>query len=212
MSSPFYTDFRRLIDSRILRDNSAKVGLACLEVGLQQPFSLYYLDTYSVLPIHISRTTTKTLHTLLSNILTNPTTQKYRSFRARNPHISNTLLKLLGGSDTLPLLGFVKSVKEFEEFWVLPDTVDFEIVRMGLRIVDEYLEKAKAKTEREDKKSREMKIAGSEEKQRREKALQLIEEDRKQVKERAAREMLRPNPYSEKKPATTAHGAEEDDE
>ncbi|KAJ3281404.1 hypothetical protein HK104_011491, partial [Borealophlyctis nickersoniae] len=144
---PFDVQFRRLVDSRILRDNSPA-----------------------------------TLTTICTNILTNPTNPKFQSLRSRNPTIQSTLIAPLGGTDALVSLGFRKSVKEFEEVYVFSGGL--EAVDVGKRILEEYLDKAKERRQREE---REAERRVGEDARRREEALKQIAADREAVRDRRLR-------------------------
>ncbi|KAJ3055207.1 hypothetical protein HK097_011208 [Rhizophlyctis rosea] len=147
--------------SRITRENSPAVGLACLQ----------------------------TLEKLCTNIIDSPNDAKYQSLRSRNSKIKSTILNPTGGSEVLTLLGFTKRVQEFEEVWHFSASESsLNKLRKAQVILGESLQGAKQEAERVEQKAKEAKEKGSAEQQRREEVLRHIEADRQNVKERVARE------------------------
>ncbi|KAJ3058326.1 hypothetical protein HK102_010566 [Quaeritorhiza haematococci] len=122
---PFDVQFRRLVDSRILRDNLPAQSLSTLT----------------------------TLHKILSNILSHPSEPKYRKLRGRNKLVHDSILSVLGGEEALIAVGFLKRVEQFEEYFVLVGEggQGLEKVKVARDILEEYLGKAVEKAEREER-------------------------------------------------------------
>lgn len=68
-------------------------------------------------------TATQTLDTLLSNILSHPTEEKYRSFKSENPRLQRSVLSVPGGTDYLLQAGFGTRTVEFKQQWYLHSSV-----------------------------------------------------------------------------------------
>ncbi|PWN23660.1 hypothetical protein BCV69DRAFT_279590 [Microstroma glucosiphilum] len=86
---------RRIVDLQIRRDNGYDKAFECL----------------------------KTLDTLLSNILSHPTEEKYRSFKSENPRLQRSVLSVPGGTDYLLQAGFGTRTVEFKQQWYLHSSV-----------------------------------------------------------------------------------------
>ncbi|KAI8910527.1 hypothetical protein DFJ77DRAFT_470046 [Powellomyces hirtus] len=153
ISPPFDVKFRRLVDSGILRDNSGAAGLACLE----------------------------TLITLVRNALTGDA--KYQSVRENNGAFKQKVIKAQCGQEALVEMGLIRKVTQFEAVWTFPADLEHDKLRLVLKIMEEYQEKA---LERKDREARTAKQKLEEEKIRRAQVLELIEEDREARARRAS--------------------------
>jgi PUB domain len=109
----FKKKLKRIIDGQIVAKNTSKNAQSCLQ----------------------------TLLLIFTNASKNPSNPKFRQIRGRGKVILQ-VLSCDGGSDTLLTVGFVKSIKEFEEFFTLP-IGDFNIehqLKEVIHIVESYIE------------------------------------------------------------------------
>ena len=66
--------------------------------------------------------TRQLFHTLLSNIVDNPSEGKFRAFKSEQPRIKRELLSVYGAKDLLVLLLFRTRTAEFKEEWYFAET------------------------------------------------------------------------------------------
>ena len=75
---------------------------------------------------------------LVSNIIKNPTEDKYKKFKTTNAKISGSVLSLQGGvTELLAALGFTLQGEEY------PFTVDLATLRAGNKALDTWMEPPK---------------------------------------------------------------------
>ncbi|CAO1631121.1 unnamed protein product [Sympodiomycopsis kandeliae] len=158
---------RRVLDLQIMRDNNYAKANECLQ----------------------------TLQMLISNIISNPTETKYRSFKSQNTRIQRTLLSAQGGIAYLLLAGFGTRTVDFKEEWYLSTTIRpppfvdsrWHKLELALKVLKERKDETEYRATREtERKNQEAEI----EKNRSKLALEQAREDRERVQQRAARERI----------------------
>ncbi|KXS20256.1 hypothetical protein M427DRAFT_52497 [Gonapodya prolifera JEL478] len=177
-SAQFEQLVRRLLTSTIIRDNPPAVYAPCLATVLK----------------------------IVSNILENPDDPKFRLVKARNPAFQRAVVACRGGTDLLTLTGFLKRVKDFEEYWTWSTDAECRplaippAAELRLVILSSLLAHHAVKSHNEAELARVRKLEASRaEEERKRQVLAQIDEDRERRKlaearrkAAAAAELVRP--------------------
>lgn len=147
------------------------------------PPLLRLLDAYftSLYPLPQKQTCLNMLSLYAKNIFMNPEEAKFRSIKASNVRFHKEVLQCPGGDLVLLAIGFERKVRDFEEYFVLPPTVDISVDYWRIKKYKELMDHAIA----EDKNAPVNRLRA--EKEARESAVRQIEEDARRRKEKGRR-------------------------
>ncbi|KAF8621671.1 hypothetical protein AX15_007684 [Amanita polypyramis BW_CC] len=122
-------EFRRLIDPKIIRPNSRDQAMASLN----------------------------TLLRIAENLIREPDNQRFKRFRATNPHIKRDLVDPKGTLEYAIGMGFRPQVHEFDQYYV-HDPRYMNDLQMGYTILKDFLDLENDKAERANRAKKENKL------------------------------------------------------
>jgi hypothetical protein len=79
-----------------------------------------------------------TIINIIENIINFPNEEKYKSIRFNNKSFTENIIKVKGSLDLLICLGFIKKIKDHQEFLILQNTNNIQMC-----ILKDYLEELK---------------------------------------------------------------------
>lgn len=157
------------------------------------PPVLRLLDTYfsSTDPLPQKQRCLDLMVVYLKNIYMNNSDPKFRSIRLRNPRFQREIMQCAGSDLVFLAIGFVRKVKDFEEYFILPDSVDISTEYWRVKEYQEKMTNAIAA----DKNAPINMIKA--EQAAKEVAIRQIEEDARQRRAKAKRALISSNTLSD---------------